>query len=194
MIKIIKLLSLIFTLFLCTSVSFAQDLAQGIPCEAALARAKKIYHHLSQTALNLSKIRRTLPLDFECGEQFNAQANMDGIRFSEAYVFTLSQDDQIAAILAHEIAHTYTFNAPLDSDQVRSQQVSPLPDDQYKNETEADIQGIYLMAAAGYSPFAAVTALEEITRIDGDTDDDSHLPFLERKKVLEKTISAMLKP
>lgn len=88
-------------------------------------------------------------------------------------------DNEIAAVLAHEMGHILT-NAPM----------SRIPAIQRNQETEADIIGLELMSLAGFNPNAAVHLLARTSegQIIENPLTDSHPTKMARAQLLSKLL------
>lgn len=91
-------------------------------------------------------------------------------------------DDEIAAVLAHEMGHVLT-NRPM----------SRIPAIQRNQETEADVTGLELMALAGFNPQAAVDALTSSSNgrtVEGAM--DSHPTKMARAELLTQLLPQVM--
>jgi Zn-dependent protease with chaperone function len=88
-------------------------------------------------------------------------------------------DDEIAAVVAHEMGHILT-NAPM----------SRIPTIQRNQETEADVIGLELMSEAGFNPNAAVRLLARTSegQIIENPLADSHPTKMARARLLSKLL------
>lgn len=163
-------------------------------CTIQETRAQNLYSILMSKALSLKLLRRSLPLNFECSEHWTAKADLDGVTLSLPYA-RLLKDDELAAILSHEISHLYSLYPELD-DTCRLPSthliLHTIPEN-YRSEALADQQGVVLLKETGMDPFAAVRALEKVTQATGDLNDGAHFPFEARKEWLQSQIKDLTK-
>lgn len=89
---------------------------------------------------------------FEKGGGFNAHAHAGKITVSRALVDLADTDDQLALVLAHELAHLLLGHAGAGQAAAMSLADGALRQDEH----QADHLGLYLLARAGFEPREAV--------------------------------------
>ncbi len=89
----------------------------------------------------------------------NAQANGSNIFVTQAIAKLLASDDELAFVIAHEVAHVVLGHSDASSrDKVRKSAL------RHEMEKDADALGIRLMLRAGYDPDAAARAHPRIAQ------------------------------
>jgi len=102
------------------------------------------------------------------------------VLLSRGLIFQLSNEAELAFILAHELGHTALGHLPPDG---------VAPEERRALEIGADSFGVGLMALAGYDPRPAVQALAHLHRTtSGWTTDPSYPDFTNRLATLQTAI------
>jgi predicted Zn-dependent protease len=92
----------------------------------------------------------------------DAQMKAGTLEISAALILLLSSEDEVAAVLAHELAH---FTLAHDHKGMENfSRLTPFALKRFKmqQEAEADAESLSLLANAGYDPYAAVQALSSV--------------------------------
>lgn len=133
------------------------------------------------------------------------------LRVDAELIAIMSSEDEVAAVIAHELAHHVRAHAEQLASTLRwfprrgggDMLSSPAPTPRelrarWKHEQEADEVGLLILANAGYDPSAAAAALEAVRR-EMDTEpryeffrgrrDDSHPPLELRLRVLGEAMA-----
>jgi predicted Zn-dependent protease len=153
---------------------FVQALLAPLPDEVACPRAQRHAQRILDRLIEGSRLRQAIQhadfpvqLTVKCGVVDFPDAEMKAgvLEVSPELILVLPSDDEIAAMLGHELAH-YT----LAHDEKRLEIHSRLTffsarELSIKHEIEADTEGLILLANAGYDPYAAVDALTAIRAI-----------------------------
>ena len=117
----------------------------------------------------------------------DAGADGDGVRVTEGLLaFTTQDDAELAAVVAHEMAHNLLGHRErLSGNRSRKAILA--------TETEADRLSVWLMANAGYDPVAAVRFAERYGRKTGlgIFSDGTHLRWKNRVKLMQGEIDLM---
>lgn len=144
-----------------------------------VARVRKVVGRLARAA-EIELLQREILLrvrgyrfDWEANVVRNRQVNAFCLPAGKIFVFTgilrlASDDDQLAAVLSHEIAHALAHHA---SERIARAQSSAgvlrsLSYDRFQ-ESEADHIGVFLMAFAGYDPNAATAFWQRMRQARG---------------------------
>lgn len=117
----------------------------------------------------------------------DAGADGDGVRVTEGLlVFTAHNDAELAAVVAHELAHNLLRHRQRLSTNRSNKAI-------LATEIEADRLSIWLMANAGYDPLAALRFAERYGRKTGlgIFSDGTHLRWKNRVKVMQAEIDLM---
>lgn len=94
------------------------------------------------------------PVLLEENQGLNAHADSKRISISRAMIDLAANDDQLALVLGHELAHVLMGHTRRDSWQ---RVAAAFGNDHRKgDERQADYVGLYLVARAGYSPAEAI--------------------------------------
>jgi membrane-associated protease RseP (regulator of RpoE activity) len=99
------------------------------------------------------------PVQLDPSRKVNAASNGEEVRITTALVELTDGEDELAAVIAHEIAHNLlAHRARLDAQGIGSgllSRIGPRARKVRETEREADYMGTYLVARAGYDPAAA---------------------------------------
>ena len=118
----------------------------------------------------------------------DAGADGDGVRITEGFMaFTSNDDAELAALVAHELAHN------LLGHRERLNQTKRNAKNVLATEIEADRLSVWLMANAGYDPTAALRFTERHGRKTGlgIFSDGTHLRWKNRVKMMQAEIEIM---
>jgi beta-barrel assembly-enhancing protease len=118
----------------------------------------------------------------------DAGADGDGVRITEGMmVFVGSDDNQLAAVVAHELAHNLLGHRErLSNTKRRTREI-------LATEIEADRLSVWLMANAGFDPAGALRFAERYGRKTGlgIFSDGTHLRWKSRRKLMQAEIDLM---
>jgi beta-barrel assembly-enhancing protease len=117
----------------------------------------------------------------------DAGADGDGVRITEGFmIFTSNDDAELAAVVAHELAHNLLGHRQQLKSNGGTKSV-------LATEIEADRLSVWLMANAGYEPKAALRFTERHGRKYGlgIFSDGTHLRWKNRNKVMQAEIGLM---
>lgn len=121
----------------------------------------------------------------DASSKLDAGADGDGVRITEGLMaFTGQDDDELAAVVAHELSHNLLGHRErLQNAKRRTREV-------LATEIEADRLSVWLMTNAGYDPKAALRFAERYGRRTGlgIFSDGTHLRWKNRVKVMQAEI------
>jgi beta-barrel assembly-enhancing protease len=150
----------------------------------------------ARVTLETSAARKTFVLDpsLVCASRFwvdaktklDAGADGDGVRVTAGLIAFAGDDDQLAAAVAHELAHNILGHRQQLSAKRRAKST-------LETEIEADRLSVWLMANAGYDPAAALRFTERYGRKTGlgVFSAGTHLRWKNRIKVIQAEIDLM---
>jgi beta-barrel assembly-enhancing protease len=150
----------------------------------------------ARVTLETSAARKTFVLDpsLVCASRFwvdaktklDAGADGDGVRVTTGLIAFAGDDDQLAAAVAHELAHNILGHRQQLSAKRRAKST-------LETEIEADRLSVWLMANAGYDPAAALRFAERYGRKTGlgIFSAGTHLRWKNRVKVIQAEIDLM---
>lgn len=133
-----------------------------------------------------SSLRKTLPYVPECdydvqatlGDFVNAHSSRDGVGITTGLLRFLESDDELAAVIGHELAHEILGHRGGSGFRRR--------------EHAADYLGVYLAARAGYDPAAAVRFVRRLAaehpELISDRASPAHPSTASRAKTIEETV------
>lgn len=135
----------------CTTIYVQNDVNQYCIWEKSGIQEKKVIN-VANKIISSNKLKGRAPVFVDASRLVNAFSNKltrDIHIFSNTLLY-IDNDDELAYLLAHEIAHSMeTYASPF---RIISMTVTP------KNyEFKADLVGIDYMVKAGYNPIAAIT-------------------------------------
>lgn len=117
--------------------------------------------------------------------KLDAGADGYNVRITEALVRFAENDDELAAAVAHELAHN------LLEHRERLKRMKMSPANVRATEIEADQLSVWLMANAGYNPAAALRFIERFGRATDPAllSDGTHLRWRGRVEVMQAELS-----
>ncbi|MDD5120132.1 MAG: M48 family metallopeptidase [Candidatus Omnitrophica bacterium] len=206
-----------------TEVSLGEDMAEQINSEVKLLTSHKMRERLERIAGRISAVsdRKDISYKFNIVEnkEFNAFAIPGGIVYVHSGLLEEANDDELAAVLGHEVGHIAArhsvkrLQAVLGYQLITSialgasgqKQVLQAVDVVFnvvvlgysrKDEYLADKLGVKYAKAAGFNPQGMVTFFRKLEKEGGDTGINlvflsSHPPIEERIKQAEKEIAAL---
>jgi beta-barrel assembly-enhancing protease len=120
----------------------------------------------------------------------DAGADGDRVRITSGLIAFVADDDELAAVAAHELAHNL-LGHPAMLATVRKKRTETIRN----TESEADQLSVWLMANAGYDPRAAIRFWQRYgpTKAQGIFAARTHLPWRERISLMQTGIAAMEK-
>lgn len=136
------------------------------------------------------------PLDtqLELSDRYIAAANGRRVRLSTAVLSFAADDDELAAVIAHELAHNVLrHRAQLDAAGVNrglARAVGLGAGRMREMELEADRLSVRLMATAGYDPAAAIRYMEQLVRRRDYREGPTHPNGRQRIAVLREAVAA----
>ncbi|MFA6988871.1 MAG: M48 family metallopeptidase, partial [Candidatus Gastranaerophilaceae bacterium] len=155
-----KKVLLIFIAFLfLTSSCFADVVDIDFDKTINIKYQKKVME-IGFKILNANRIEHRVVFNFDKSKTVNAYANpIDRSVTMLGGIFPYFDDDnEIAAILSHEIGHQIDF---YEGGSFRILAMNFFPWDTRRYEKKADFAGIDLMVKAGYNPVAMITAMNK---------------------------------
>jgi predicted Zn-dependent protease len=161
--------------------------AQVVQRGADVERVRRVSRKIAEVAQN-EPLQREINLrlsdytfEWEYNVVKNDQVNAFCLPGGKIVVFTgllriVQNDDQLAAVVAHEVAHALAHHSSerIARERVVGRGLRALSYNR-SQETEADHIGIFLMTFAGYDPQEAVSLWREMQNVSRD---QIHLPEL----------------
>lgn len=147
-----KFLSCLIALLISTSVCFADELRLDLE-----TKYQKKVMEIGFRILNANQIEKRMTFYYAPTKKVNAVTYLSSkqIQMYKGLLPFLDSDDEIAAILSHEISHGIDAHKGL----WRRFTISFAP---VSYEYKADKRGVDLMVNAGYNPLAMIVALNKI--------------------------------
>jgi predicted Zn-dependent protease len=172
-----------------------------LPAEVACPHAQRYAQSILDRLIDASGLRQAmLHADFPvqlvvtCGvaDFPDAEIKAGVLEVSAELLLALSSEDEIAAMMGHELAH-YTLAHEAKKLEVHAR-LTPYAARALSidHELEADTEGLILLANAGYDPYAAVDALQvmrAIVHARSLQTDAAHPDLGDRIRHLERQIS-----
>lgn len=156
-----KILLLVVVLFLGLSV-FADeveliDLSSGNTWEKLGKKEQKIYT-IGARILNSNKINKRVVFSMNGFSSANANAlyRSKSVSVNKGLLNYIDNDDELAAVLAHEIAHNVEYYNGFGK-------LIIMRFNSKTYEYQADTMGIDFMVKAGYNPIAMITVMNKIS-------------------------------
>lgn len=120
-------------------------------------RDEKVYT-VGAKILNANKIQKRIVFNVNGFNTVNASASFQSktVSINKGTLNYVDNDDELAAILSHEIAHTIDYYGGLGKAIVMA-----FNSKSYENK--ADLKGVDYMVNAGYNPVAMITVLNKIS-------------------------------
>lgn len=156
-----KILLLVFVMFLGLSVSADEfeivDLSSGNFWEKLGKKEQKVYS-VGAKLLNANKLNKRVVFSVNGFNSANASASYRSktVSVNKGLLNYIDNDDELAAILAHEIAHNIDYYDGFGK-------VIIMTFNSKTYEYQADTVGIDLMVKAGYNPIAMITVMNKIS-------------------------------
>lgn len=126
----------------------------------------------------------------DASSKLDAGADGDGVRVTEGLMaFVGSDDEELAAVVAHELAHNLLGHRErLSKAKRRTREI-------LATEIEADRLSVWLMANAGYDPAGALRFAERYGRKTGlgIFSDGTHLRWKNRRKLMQAEIDLIVR-
>jgi hypothetical protein len=118
----------------------------------------------------------------------DAGADGEKVRITSGLIDYVANDDELAAIMAHELAHNL-LNHRAQLEGLKKNKTSAIR----ATEVDADQLSIWLIANASYDPRAAIRFWQRYgpTKVQGIFAAKTHLPWRQRIMTLEAEIGAM---
>ena len=168
---------------------------EHMPCPKAQRYAQRVLDQIiqgSSPTLREMLIRAdfsvTITVTCDIASLPDAEMKAGLLDVSAALILLLSSEDEVAAVLAHELAH---FTLAHDHKGMETfSQLTPFALKRFRmqQEEEADAESLTLLANAGYDPYAAVEALisvRDFIRASQIRTDERHPQINDRIKTLK---------
>ncbi len=165
----------------------------GAEDAALMARAQNILTQIERAAG--SSGQQPIRLDVVKSNQYIAEISPQGkLTISTQYIAATRNDDELAFLLAHEVAHRqHPANCILSFSNSTQQPVGVLNSNKEKlEELQADRLGVFLAAVAGYHANAAESLFGRIRSIPGISD-VSHPAFQTRLQETEDELTTIVR-
>ena len=167
-----------------TSTGFALAFARADWAQAGAEQIElKIVRAGSTLTIPINAERAcAIPVRLVPEMQLNASAAAGVAFINTGLEHAIPQDDQLATVMAHEIAHVILGHRKLGAGS----------NDRAQMERDADALGVRLALRAGFDPHAAARAIEMIASRMGNTDarklglNGDHLPTPARRRFLQE--------
>lgn len=119
-------------------------------------KEQKVYN-VGSKILNANKINKRVVFHLNSFSSPNASAyyQSKSVSVNKGMLNYLDNDDELAAVLAHEIAHSIEYYGGLGKVIIMSLNAKSY-------EYQADLDGVDYMVKAGYNPIAMITAFNKI--------------------------------
>jgi len=208
-----------------TEVSLGQDMARQLNSEMKLVTDPIMDQRLQRVAQRVAAVssRQDVTYKFNIVEdkEFNAFAIPGGIVYINSGLIQAANDDELAAVLGHEVGHIaarhsvkrlqavlgYQLIASIALGGEEKRQVLQAVDVVFnvvtlgygrKDELLADKLGVKYANAAGFNPSGMITLLQKIKKESKETGINlvflsSHPPIEERVKLVEQEIASLNK-
>ena len=180
---------------------FVQAWQAPLPDEVACPQAQRHVQRILDRLIEGSRLRQAiLHADFPvllvvtCGvaDFPDAEIKAGVLEVSAELILALPSEDEIAAMMGHELAH-YTLAHDEQRLEIHTRlTVFSARELSIKHEIEADTEGLVLLTNAGYDPYAAVDALKVIQAIvlaRGLQTDAAHPNLDDRIRKLQQQIT-----
>ncbi len=145
--------------------------------EAKHEEIKALYHKI---AIATRQINMLPPFKIVDDKEVNAYATSDEIILNQGLIDSSENDDEIALVLAHEVAHVILKHTEID---VTDETITD--DFIKKQEADADKYGAFLMMRAGYNLCTARELYKRWSKEDGDMLIQNHPDFSYRYDQLD---------
>ena len=208
-----------------TEVSLGQDMAKQINSEMKLVTDPIMYQRLQRLAHRVAAVsdRQDVTYKFNIVDDkvFNAFAIPGGIVYINSGLMQAADDDELAAVLGHEVGHIaarhsvkrlqavlgYQLITSIALGGEEKRQVLQAVDVVFnvvtlgygrKDELLADKLGVKYANAAGFNPSGMITLLQKLKKESRETGINlvflsSHPPIEERIKLVEQEIASLNK-
>lgn len=159
-----KILVLLFALFIGIGAAQAENmfLETNVNLDNYLekiGKEEKKVLSVYEKILTANKIDKRLPIYVKRDwTTVNASSNLfyKNITINRGVLLYTKNDDELAAIIAHEIAHSLEAYGSIFK-------ITAMTINAQKYETQADLRSIDYMVKAGYNPVAAITFMNKVS-------------------------------
>ncbi len=156
-----RFLLLLFIMFLGVSVNAKEvefvNLSSGNIWDSIGKKEQKVYS-VGAKILNANKINKRIVFTLNSFNSANAGASYrtKSVSVNKGLLNYIDNDDELAAVLAHEIAHNVEYYGGFGK-------LMMMNFNSKSYEYQADTTGIDLMVKAGYNPIAMITLMNKIS-------------------------------